>query len=255
MGIHSKVWGQYLWRLLHTLTYSYNTKMPDELKGKYIRFFHVLKDFIPCPICRNHYTQRMTKNPPENNMKTTDDFVSWLNNLHNEVNAGLGKPLVSKKYADTYYIKNGQLTYDFKDFVILFRILTMMKYVNYPALKKFLELLYEIYPDNYLSKYSPKSQKTIHTIYDASSLNIWIIEFDIEFAKNRKTKSYLNIEHKEPEQTHNETKQTESVPKLKEITPIVNREPSNLSQENSFKYNSKIVKSEIDEFLKKYKII
>ena len=47
MGVHSKVWGQYLWRLLHTLTYSYNSKMSAELKAKYVRLFHVLKDAIP----------------------------------------------------------------------------------------------------------------------------------------------------------------------------------------------------------------
>ena len=58
MGVHSKVWGQYLWRLLHTLTYSYNPKMNAEIKAKYVRLFHVIKDAIPCPICRNHYTGR-----------------------------------------------------------------------------------------------------------------------------------------------------------------------------------------------------
>lgn len=65
MGVHSKVWGQYLWRLLHALTYSYNPKMNAELKAKYVRLFHVLKDAIPCPICRNHYTGRCNRNPPE----------------------------------------------------------------------------------------------------------------------------------------------------------------------------------------------
>ena len=43
MGVHSKVWGQYLWRLLHALTYSYNQKMNTEMKAKYVRLFHVLK--------------------------------------------------------------------------------------------------------------------------------------------------------------------------------------------------------------------
>ena len=32
MGIHSKVWGQYLWRTLHSMTYAYDPKMPDDLK-------------------------------------------------------------------------------------------------------------------------------------------------------------------------------------------------------------------------------
>lgn len=257
MGVHSKVWGQYLWRLLHSLTYSFNPQMPDELKAKYIRFFHVLKDFIPCPICRQHYTERCQRNPPEANMKTTDEFVLWLNNLHNEVNAGLGKPLIHKKSADSYYVKDGKLTYDFRDFIILFRILTIMRYINYPAVRKFLELLFEIYPDRYLIKNAPRSQKTIESIINNPSLNTWIVFFDNEFAKNRKTKTYLGIEI-------NTSKEQKEIP-----TPIlspISREPqlldpaftrdlSNISQNASKRHSSRIIKDEVADFLKKYSII
>jgi len=257
MGVHSKVWGQYLWRLLHTLTYSFSPKLPDEIRGKYIRIFHVLKDFIPCPICRNHYTERCHKNPPERNMESTDQFVLWLNNLHNEVNAGLGKPLVNKKYADTYYIKDGKLTYDFRDFITLFRILTIMKYINYPAVRKFLELLFEIYPDRYMLKNAPKSYKTIDSITNNPSLNVWIIYFDNEFAKNRKTKTYLNIEIdtskdiKEPQAPVLTQKTRE--PQI--MDPTISRQLTNISAELSDRHSSKIVKDEVAEFLKKYKII
>lgn len=255
MGIHSKVWGQYLWRLLHTLTYSYSPKMSDELKGKYIRFFHVLKDFIPCPICRQHYTERIAKNPPERNMKTTDEFSLWLNVLHNEVNAGLGKPLISKRYADSYYVKDGKFTYDFVDFIILFRILTMMRYINYPAVRKFLELLYDIYPEKVMTKNAPKSQKLISTIIDGPSLNVWIIYFDNEFAKNRKTKSYLNIQmdskplDKQAQQLT--AKSRDPVP----LDPTIKRESTNIAQHLSERHSSRIVKDEINDFLQKYAII
>jgi len=252
MGIHSKVWGQYLWRLLHSITYSYDPKMSDELKGKYIRFFHVLKDFIPCPVCRQHYTERCTRNPPEKNMKTTDELVSWMSNLHNEVNAGLGKPLVSRKQADAFYVKNGKLQYDFRDFVILFRILTMMKFINYPAVRKFLELLYDIYPDKYLIKNSPKSQKLIPSITSNPSLNIWIIFFDNEFAKNRKTKTYLNIEL-DPKTEPVELSQKSKEPQF--MDPGISRPLSNVSRETSERHSSKIVRDEVTEFLKKYQII
>jgi len=255
MGIHSKVWGQYLWRLLHTLTYSYHPTMPEELRGKYVRFFHVLKDFIPCPVCRNHYTDRIMKNPPEKNMKTTDDFVSWLNNLHNEVNAGLGKPLISKKYADTMYIRDGKLTYDFKDFVTLFRIISIMRYINYPAVRKFLQLLFEIYPDRYLYKNAPKSHKSIETIQANESMNIWIIYFDNEFAKNRKTRTYLNIEL-DPYNLPKEQQYFQSTQKNKEQPEqIATRENTRISRNLSERHSSKLIRDEVSEFLKKYQII
>ena len=130
MGIHSKVWGQYLWRLLHCLTYSYHPKLSSEIKAKYIRLFHVLKDFIPCPVCRSHYTTRCNRNPHERNMSSTDQFVIWLSNINNEVNAGLGKPLIGKRQSDIMYVKNGKVNFDIRDFIVLFRIMTMINYAK-----------------------------------------------------------------------------------------------------------------------------
>lgn len=243
MGIHSKVWGQYLWRTLHTITYTFDPKMPSELRNKYIRFFHVLKDFIPCPICRAHYTKRCDLNPPEKNMKTTDMLVSWLNNLHNEVNSGLGKPNIPKKYADNYYVKNGRLTYDFRDFVVLFRIMTMIKKLNFPAIIKFIQLFYEIYPDNYLPKNAPKSLELTNIIQNNVRLNEWIVHFDIEHAKNKNTSTYL----------------TEKDVSYK-INDEINSDfvsPSNIRNQsaNLPKKTNSIVRNEVDEFLRKYKII
>lgn len=243
MGIHSKVWGQYLWRTLHTITYTFDPKMPSNLREKYIRFFHVLKDFIPCPICRAHYTKRCDSNPPEKNMKTTDMLVSWLNNLHNEVNTGLGKPNIPKKYADNYYIKNGRLTYDFRDFVVLFRIMTMIKKLNFPAIIKFIQLFYEIYPDSYLPRNAPKSLELSNIIQNNVRLNEWIVYFDIEHAKNKNTSTYL----------------TEKDVSYK-INDEINSDfvaPSNIRNQsaNLPKRTNSIVRNEVDEFLRKYKII
>lgn len=235
MGIHSKVWGQYLWRLLHCLTYSYNPKLSSEIKAKYIRLFHVLKDFIPCPVCRSHYTSRCNYNPPERNMNSTDQFVIWLSNIHNEVNSGLGKPYVGKKQADHMYVKNGKVKFDIRDFVILFRIMTMINYVNFPAVQKFIQLFFDIYPNKGLSKYAPNSQKNINTIFNNDSLNIWIHNFDSEYSKNKKSNPYLaptNI----PEKITIKTKQ--------------NNSPYKFSRNSS-----KIVKNDINEFLKRYNII
>lgn len=234
MGIHSKVWGQYLWRLLHCLTYSYHPKLSSEIKAKYIRLFHVLKDFIPCPVCRSHYTNRCDRNPPERNMSSTDQFVIWLSNIHNEVNAGLGKPLIGKRQSDNMYVKNGKVNFDIRDFIVLFRIMTMINYVNFPAVQKFLQLFFEIYPNKTLTKYTPNSQKNIKTIFNNESLNTWIHQFDAEFAKNKKSKPYLSS-YSPP---------IISTPKPKPLIP-----------KNYSKNNSKIVKNDVNSFLQKYKII
>jgi len=243
MGIHSKVWGQYLWRTLHTISYTFDPKMPTNLREKYIKFFHVLKDFIPCPICRAHYTKRCESNPPERNMKTTDALISWLNNLHNEVNSGLGKPNIPKKYADSYYVKNGKLTYDFRDFVVLFRIMTMIKKLNFPAIIKFIQLLYEIYPNEYFYKMAPKSLELVNIIQNNVKLNEWIVYFDMEHAKNKNTTTYLT--EKDVSYKINDEINSDIVAQIN-----VRNQSANLP-----KQANRVVRNEIDEFLRKYKII
>lgn len=243
MGIHSKVWGQYLWRTLHTITYTFDPKMPTNLREKYIKFFHVLKDFIPCPICRAHYTKRCESNPPERNMKTTDALVGWLNNLHNEVNSGLGKPNIPKKYADSYYVKNGRLTYDFRDFVVLFRIMTMIKKLNFPAIIKFIQLLYEIYPEEYLPRNAPKSLELVNIIHNNVKLNEWIVLFDMEHAKNKNTTTYLT--DKDVSYKINDEINSENVAQIS-----ARNQSANLP-----KRTNRVVRNEVDEFLRKYKII
>ena len=243
MGIHSKVWGQYLWRTLHTITYTFDPKMPTNLREKYVKFFHVLKDFIPCPICRAHYTKRCESNPPERNMKTTDALVGWMNNLHNEVNSGLGKPNIPKKYADSYYVKNGRLTYDFRDFVVLFRIMTMIKKLNFPAIIKFIQLLYEIYPEEYLPRNAPKSLELVNIIQNNVKLNEWIVHFDMEHAKNKNTTTYLT--EKDVSYKINDEINSENVAQVS-----ARNQSANLP-----KRTNRVVRNEVDEFLRKYKII
>ena len=243
MGIHSKVWGQYLWRTLHTITYTFDPKMPTTLREKYVKFFHVLKDFIPCPICRAHYTKRCESNPPEKNMKSTDTIVGWLNNLHNEINVGLGKPNIPKKYADSYYVKNGKLTYDFRDFVVLFRIMTMIKKLNFPAIIKFIQLFYEIYPEEYLPKNAPKSLELANIIQNNVKLNEWIVHFDMEHAKNKNAATYLT--EKDVSYKINDEINSENVAQIS-----ARNQSANLP-----KRTNRVVRNDVDEFLRKYKII
>jgi len=176
-------------------------------------------------------------------MKTTDALVSWLNNLHNEVNAGLGKPNIPKKYADSYYVKNGKLTYDFRDFVVLFRIMTMIKKLNFPAIIKFIQLLYEIYPEEYLPRNAPKSLELVNIIQNNVKLNEWIVHFDMEHAKNKNTTTYLT--EKDVSYKINDEINSENVAQIS-----ARNQSANLP-----KRTNRVVRNEVDEFLRKYKII
>jgi hypothetical protein len=48
---------------------------------------------------------------------------------------------------------------------------------------KFIQLFYEIYPDNYLLRNTPKSLELTNIIQNNIRLNEWIVYFDMEHAK------------------------------------------------------------------------
>lgn len=77
------VWGANMWTVLHTLATSTSTSWPELLQ--------LLTTTIPCEICRNHFTAYLANNPLSNQNQVT--VVTWLFNLHNDVNLRIGKPL------------------------------------------------------------------------------------------------------------------------------------------------------------------
>jgi len=77
------VWGANMWTVLHTLAASTSSSWPELLQ--------LLTTTIPCEICRNHYTAYLAANPLSDHNQVT--VITWLFNLHNDVNLRIGKPL------------------------------------------------------------------------------------------------------------------------------------------------------------------
>jgi len=77
------VWGANMWTVLHTLAASTSSSWPELLQ--------LLTTTIPCEICRNHYTAYLATNPLSDHNQVT--VITWLFNLHNDVNLRIGKPL------------------------------------------------------------------------------------------------------------------------------------------------------------------
>ena len=125
--MHSKVWGKYLWWLLHTITYSYDEKYNKELVQKYIDIFYLLVKVIPCPVCKSHYKKRLAYSPVEKSLSSKEKLRTWLIDIHNNVNRGLGKMTVSLNGANSIYLnRDNTLKYNYQNFIILFRMLAMV---------------------------------------------------------------------------------------------------------------------------------
>ena len=144
--MHSKVWGQYQWRMMHIISYTYDGKMSEKERQRYINFYKTVLNVIPCPVCSTHYAKRLKRYPVEAHLEDKDSLTAWVNFLHNEVNYGLQKPIVSKQQADMMYYKDNKLRYDFNDVYMLCNIYAMNSNINYEALRKLLTIFYKIYP-------------------------------------------------------------------------------------------------------------
>jgi predicted PurR-regulated permease PerM len=92
------MWGPSGWKFLHSITLSYPSEPSEKDKQSIINFFQTLPAVLPCEACAEHLTQHYSKYPIKNAINSRDELVKWLFDIHNEVNASLGKSI--KKFDD-----------------------------------------------------------------------------------------------------------------------------------------------------------
>ena len=132
------IWGPAAWKFLHTITFQYPENPTDNDKRKYYIFFNTLKDVLPCPNCKEHYSKNIEKLPIQ--LESRDDFIKWLIDIHNEVN------IINKKkkysYEEVYKLYNNMYdngsngSNDYKEIgsiiiIILVIIIGYYYYINY----------------------------------------------------------------------------------------------------------------------------
>ena len=100
--METNVWGPPAWKFLHTITFQYPENPTDVEKRKYYVFFNSLKDVLPCPNCREHYSVNFDKIPIQ--MESRKELIEWLIDIHNKVNVMTGKREYS--YDEVYQLYN-----------------------------------------------------------------------------------------------------------------------------------------------------
>lgn len=96
------IWGPPAWKFLHTITFQYPESPTDLDKQKYYTFFNSLKNVLPCPNCKEHYSENF-----ENisiRLESREDLIEWLIDIHNEVNKKNNKRIYT--YKEVYDIYN-----------------------------------------------------------------------------------------------------------------------------------------------------
>ena len=95
------------WHTMHVTALSYPSDPNYAQKRAAKEFYESLAQLIPCPICREHYQTHLQKLPISPHLDRRDDLFRWTVELHNEVNAILGKSRVSEMESINYYRRIG----------------------------------------------------------------------------------------------------------------------------------------------------
>jgi hypothetical protein len=92
---------------MHIVALGYPVKATYGHKKAAKEFFESLTFLIPCPICREHYSEFLQKTPISPFLDRRDDLFKWTVEVHNSVNATLGKPKYSELEAIHFYTRLG----------------------------------------------------------------------------------------------------------------------------------------------------
>ena len=105
--MNQNIWGPHLWFTLHTMSFNYPLKPTEKDKDEYKTFFINLQNVIPCSVCKKNYIRHLNEHPIKDYLNTRKFLVYWVIDMHNMVNAEIGKKILSydiviKKYEDVY---------------------------------------------------------------------------------------------------------------------------------------------------------
>jgi hypothetical protein len=108
--MNQNIWGPHFWITLHTLTFNYPLNPSHSDKHNYHTFFTILKDILPCSVCRRHFNRKLKEDPLKHHLNSRREIVEWMIDCHNKVNAETGKRYYSidevlKIYSQKYSMK------------------------------------------------------------------------------------------------------------------------------------------------------
>lgn len=109
MHIPPETWGPFFWHTIHITALGYPSDPSYAHKKAAKEFYESLKILIPCPICRDHYEEHLSKYPITPHLDRRSDLFRWTILLHNEVNKMLEKRAFTEGEIITNYKRLGAM--------------------------------------------------------------------------------------------------------------------------------------------------
>ncbi|ORX46357.1 FAD-linked sulfhydryl oxidase ALR-like protein [Piromyces finnis] len=83
--------GRATWTYLHSVAAYYPEKPTRKQQKDMQSFLRIFSEFYPCKPCAKYLVKEINEHPPQ--VETKSALSTWVCQLHNEVNARLGKPI------------------------------------------------------------------------------------------------------------------------------------------------------------------
>jgi len=101
------VWGPPFWFVMHTVSLNYPVDPSYSDKRTHYDFYYIIRNILPCVMCRQHYTELLKQYPLEPFLDSRESLISWVILIHNQVNQRLGTEMVTReavleKYEQAY---------------------------------------------------------------------------------------------------------------------------------------------------------
>lgn len=165
-----KIWGPSLWELIHTTALNYK----PEYKNKYILFFHSLSPLIPCQKCRYHYNRYYLKNPIKKYLSSKDKLLTWVNNLHNEINRRNKKKMFTLAESKEKFIdSNNNITFHHTKIKPFFNnCINTMTSRKFKSFQNIIHVLQYVHPCDECKLYLNKNLKK-HKLNNVKTIKQW----------------------------------------------------------------------------------
>lgn len=95
------VWGPITWKFLHTVAAKITPEHFQSQRDDIIKLIKNVCDVLPCPECRTHANQNMSR-ANFSRIMTKDDLITFLFEFHNIVNSQTHKQQQPRSILDTY---------------------------------------------------------------------------------------------------------------------------------------------------------
>jgi len=100
-------WGPDVWAGINAVVRFYPENATDSDKKEYRNFLESFKTVLPCDLCKEHYTNYLSKVDWDSVLLNRFTIVKFVIDLHNDVNKRNGKPILEYQEAATIIFQGG----------------------------------------------------------------------------------------------------------------------------------------------------